>query len=161
MAPFCNVSDVCYTKAGILLWNSSTLLDEYCSYCTQQCSFANFIVKPSMWMAPASWLMNDTKIFVENSGISLPGDWTTNWQSHIQSNYLSIELVHESTLVENYTKIPALQPVNLLSGVGGQTGLWIGISFLSLMEVAEMFYRLIRHQYHVLRKLTRKCIKRN
>ena len=146
------MSDRCYIPAGVILWNSSTLLDEYCPYCTQQCSFANFIVKSSMWKAPASWLMNDTKIFVENSGISLPNDWATNWQSHFQSNYLSIELVHESTLVENYTQTPAMEPVNVLSNVGGQTGLWIGVSFLSLMEVAEMFYRLIRHQCHVLRE---------
>ncbi|CAF4410788.1 unnamed protein product, partial [Adineta steineri] len=34
------------------------------------------------------------------------------------------------------------------SNVGGQTGLWIGISFLSLMELAEMIYRLIRSQCH-------------
>ncbi|CAF4426207.1 unnamed protein product, partial [Rotaria magnacalcarata] len=61
-----------------------------------------------MWKAPAYWLMNDIKHFVENSEILLPNDWSTDWQRHIQTNYLSIELVHESILVENYTQIPAM-----------------------------------------------------
>jgi hypothetical protein len=42
--------------------------------------------------------------------------------------------------------------VDVLSNVGGQTGLWIGVSFLSIMELAEMLYRLIRYQYYVIRK---------
>ncbi|CAF4932388.1 unnamed protein product [Rotaria sp. Silwood1] len=161
VAPLCNISDTCHTQAAIVLMNSSTLLEKYCSYCSQQCSITDFIVKSSMWKAPADWLMNDIKTFVKNSGILLPKDWSTNWHSHIHSNYLSIELVHESILVENYTQIPAMGPVTVLSDVGGQTGLWIGISFLSLLEVAEMFYRLIQYQYYAIQEAIRTCIKRN
>ncbi|CAF3599659.1 unnamed protein product [Rotaria socialis] len=148
VAPLCNLSDTCYSNASITLSSLSSLLTEYCPYCSQQCSITDFIVKASMWKAPAYWLTNDIKHFVENSEILLPNDWSTDWQRHIQTNYLSIELVHESILVENYTQIPAMGPINVLSDVGGQTGLWIGISFLSLVEVAEMFYRLIRYQYY-------------
>ncbi|CAF3833670.1 unnamed protein product [Rotaria sp. Silwood1] len=161
VAPLCNISDTCHTQAAIVLMNSSTLLEKYCSYCSQQCSITDFIVKSSMWKAPADWLMNDIKTFVKNSGILLPKDWSTNWHSHIHSNYLSIELVHESILVENYTQIPAMGPVTVLSDVGGQTGLWIGISFLSLLEVAEMFYRLMQYQYYAIQEAIRTCIKRN
>ena len=38
------------------------------------------------------------------------------------------------------------------SNVVGQTGLWIGISFVSVMEVVEMLYRLLRHECHVLKR---------
>ncbi|CAF4665308.1 unnamed protein product [Rotaria sp. Silwood2] len=161
VAPLCNISDTCYTEAAIVLMNSSILLEGYCSYCSQQCSITDFIVKSSMWKAPVDWLMNDIKTFVENSKIPLPTDWSTNWYLHIQSNYLSIELVHESILVENYTQTPSMGSIAVLSDVGGQTGLWIGISFLSLLEVAEMFYRLIRYQYHVIREVIRKYRKKN
>ncbi len=81
-----------------------------------------------------------------------PMDWSINWRSHIDSSYLSVELVHESTLVENYTQIATMTAVDVLSNVGGQTGLWIGVSFLSIMELAEMLYRLIRYQYHAFRR---------
>ncbi|CAF4034752.1 unnamed protein product, partial [Adineta steineri] len=81
-----------------------------------------------------------------------PIDWSTNWRSHIDSSYLSVELIHESNLVENYTQTETMTAVDVLSNVGGQTGLWIGVSFLSLMELAEMLYRLIRHQYYAIRR---------
>ncbi|CAF1214683.1 unnamed protein product [Rotaria sordida] len=118
VAPLCNISDTCYTQAATVLMNSSILLEEYCSYCSQQCSITDFIVKSSMWKAPAAWLMDDIKNFVENSEILLPTDWSVNWHSHIQSNYLSIELVHESIFVENYTQTPAMGPITALSDVG-------------------------------------------
>jgi hypothetical protein len=42
--------------------------------------------------------------------------------------------------------------VDLLSNVGGQTGLWIGVSFLALMELVEMLYRLVRFEFHVIKQ---------
>ena len=95
--------------------------------------------------------MNDIKRFVENTEIPLPTDWSTQWRSHLESSYLAVELIHESSIVENYTQTATLSPVDVLSNVGGQTGLWIGVSFLSIMEFAEMIYRLIEHQCRLIR----------
>ena len=152
VAPLCNISDKCYSQAAIVLMSSSSLLEKYCSYCSQQCSITNFNIKASMWKAPPAWLMDDIKKFVEQSEIPLPNDWSLNWRSHIDSSYLSIELIHESSLVENYTETATMTAIDVLSNVGGQTGLWVGVSFLSIMELAEMLYRLIRYQYHVIRR---------
>ncbi len=151
-APLCNISDKCYSQAASFLSTSPSLFDKFCSYCPQQCLITNFNIKPSMWKTPPTWLLDDIKKFVENSPIPLPMDWSTNWRSHIDSSYLSIELVHESALVEQYTQTATMTSVDVLSNVGGQTGLWIGVSFLSIMELAEMLYRLIRYQYYVIRK---------
>lgn len=95
--------------------------------------------------------MNDIKRFAESTEIPLPTDWSTQWRSHLESSYLSVELIHESSIVENYTQKATLSPVDVLSNVGGQTGLWIGVSFLSIMEFAEMIYRLIERQWHLIR----------
>ncbi|CAF1442690.1 unnamed protein product [Rotaria sp. Silwood1] len=152
MAPLCNTSDKCYSDAAHVFLTSSSLLDKYCSYCPQQCLVTDFNIKSSLWKAPPTWLMDDIKTFVENSEIPLPIDWSTNWRSYIDSSYLSIDLVHESTLIENYTQTATMSAVDVLSNVGGQTGLWIGVSFLSIMELAEMLYRLARYQYHTIRR---------
>jgi len=153
VAPLCNISDKCYSQAASVLLTSTSLLEKYCPYCPQQCLITNFNIKPSMWKAPPTWLLDDIKKFVENSKIPVPIDWSTNWRSHIDSSYLSVELVHESTLVENYTQTATMTAVDVLSNVGGQTGLWIGVSFLSIMELAEMLYRLVRYQYHAIRRI--------
>ena len=76
---------------------------------------------------------------------------------YIHKNYLSLTVVRETTIVENSTQKAQLGIVDILSNIGGQTGLWIGISFLSIMEFIEMLYRLIRHQCHSIRlRLQRK-----
>jgi hypothetical protein len=95
--------------------------------------------------------MNDIKQFVESSSIPLPANWSTTWPTEIQANYVGLSVVCETTRVDSYTQQATLGAVDVVSNVGGQTGLWIGISFLSLMEVAEMLFRLIRHQYYRIR----------
>lgn len=152
VAPLCNISDKCYSHAAATLLTSNSLLDSHCPYCPQQCSVTSFNIHSSMWKAPASWLLSDIKRFVENTDIPLPPDWSNNWRSHVESSYLSVDLIHESSIVENYTQIETMTAVDLLSSVGGQTGLWIGVSFLSLMELTEMLYRLVRYQIHLMRR---------
>ena len=70
----------------------------------------------------------------------------------IQENYVELKVHCESLLVEHYNQTPSITPVDVLSSIGGHTGLWIGISFLSLMELVEVAYRLIRTQFHLLRR---------
>ncbi len=155
-APLCNETDTCFWVAMNTFDSTPSIHDQYCSYCSQQCSITNFIVKPSLAISPPEWLMGSIKAFVEDSSIPLPIDWKSKWREYIRASYLSIDLMGESTLVANYTEVPSLQIVDLISNVGGQTGLWIGISFLSLMEVIEMLYRLIRYHIYLVRRAAKR-----
>ncbi|CAF1648344.1 unnamed protein product [Adineta ricciae] len=101
---------------------------------------------------PPEWIIGDIKAFVENSSLPLASDWSTNWREHIHASYVSLAVSGESTLVENYTEVATLGLVDVISNVGGQTGLWIGISFLSLVEVLEMLYRLVRYHVYLVRR---------
>ena len=133
--------------ANTELMSSADLLDYYCRDCRQACSSVDYPVKTSSSLAPPDWFMNEIKLFVENSSISLPNNWSTLWRTYIQRDYVAITIERESTLTEMYTQQASMSAVDVLSNIGGQTGLWIGISFLSLAEVAELIYRLIRYQY--------------
>jgi hypothetical protein len=84
---------------------------------------------------------------------ALAANWSTTWGQQIHANYLQVSVIRETIIVENYTQIATIQLVDLLSNIGGQTSLWIGMSFLSMMELIEMFYRLIRHQYRAIRRI--------
>jgi hypothetical protein len=59
-----------------------------------------------------------------------------------------LEVSYETTRSEVYSEQATLGPVDVLSNVGGQSGLWIGISFLTLLEIVEMVYRLTRTQWY-------------
>ena len=156
VAPLCNFTSTCYSDAAIRLSNSTSLWNEYCSECTQACSTVDFLVTPSSSAAPSLPYAYMTKEFVESLTIPLPTDWSTNWLLEVENNYVSVDVVCESTLIENYTQDASISAADVFSNVGGQTRLWIGISLLSLVGLAEMLYRLLRYEYHVIVKHIRK-----
>ena len=150
-APLCRTDDECYSKASNDLYNSLDLITKYCSDCSEQCSIVDFLVQVSSSVAPVEWQMKFIQAQVENRSIPLPADWSEKWREHIRANYLRINVVHETNVVENNTQSAILDHVDVLSNLGGQSGLWLGISFLSMMEFIEMIYRLIRHQLSLIR----------
>ena len=155
-AQFCNITDPCYNDASVRISMKESILIQFCSHCTRACSGVLFTVTPSGLSAPSLSSTFAIKQFVEKSDIPLAANWSTTWQSEIQNNYVAVDFVSETSLVESYTESPSLSGVDLLSNVGGHTGLWIGISFLSIMEVIEMLYRLIRYHYYALKTKTRR-----
>ena len=109
------------------------------------------MVSLSSAAAPSSTYAEQTiKPFVEAQNMTQPVNWTTNWRTEVQNNYVGLEVILQSSLVDNFTDQPSAGAVDTLSNVGGQTGLWIGISFLSVMEFVEMLYRLARHQFRLM-----------
>lgn len=151
----CDIHNPCYSETRINFMNTQSIWGTLCSECTNECSHTDFIIKSSALLAPPKCQLNQIKEFVESSNISLSTNWSTLWISEIQSNYLSLEVSYETIRTDLYSEEPKLSAVDVISNVGGQTGLWIGISFLSLMEIAEMIYRLIRSQCHTLRTATK------
>ena len=70
----------------------------------------------------------------------------------MQKNFVELTVHCESLVVEHDNQTASIKWVDVVSNIGGQTGLWIGTSFLSLMELVEMACRLIRYQYGILRQ---------
>ena len=147
-AALCNISDACYSEAARRFQTTSSIVSEVAKDCDLQCTSIEFVMQLSSVSAPPEWLMDDIRGFVESSSIPMPVNWSTTWQADIQSNYIGIDVVCESTRMTSFKQQAAIGAVDLLSNVGGQTGLWIGISFLSLMEVIEMLYRVVRHLWY-------------
>ncbi|CAF0822138.1 unnamed protein product [Adineta ricciae] len=149
VASLCAAENPCYTEAAIRLSNSTDLWDEFCSDCTQECTKIEYLVTPSLSKAPSTYFAYVTKAFVEASSVPLPTNWSTNWITEVEQNFVSVEIMCESIQVENYTQEASLNAAGVLSNVGGLSGLWIGVSFLSIMEFVEMLYRLLRRQYQI------------
>ncbi|CAF3716245.1 unnamed protein product [Rotaria sp. Silwood1] len=159
-APLCNFADGCYMNATSRIFSTISIWNQFCSQCTQECSVVDFVITPSSTLAPSTWYANITKAFVESHRNIKPTNWSTNWLSEVQNNYVGLEVVCLSTEVENYTQEASVQPVDVISNVGGHTGLWIGISFLSIMEFIEMLYRLLRYQYDTTKQIIQNKIRR-
>lgn len=130
-------------------------MNNYCPDCLQECLITNFDVQTSSLLTPAEWQIQDIKRFVENTSIPLSVNWSSTWYEQIHLNYLAINVVRETSIVQNNTQSATMSAIDLLSALGGQSGLWIGISFLSIMEIIEVLYRLIRRECHGIKRRTR------
>ncbi|CAF0791854.1 unnamed protein product [Adineta ricciae] len=140
----CDIDNPCYRRAARDLMNIKDIRTSYCYDCAQECLVSQYLIKSSSVLAPPSYFMHDIKQFVEKSSIPLPSNWSTTWMSEIRSSYVSLAVTYESTRTEVYAQQPSISLVDVISNVGGQTGLWIGISFFSIVEIAELIYRMIR-----------------
>lgn len=150
LAPLCNLTDRCYPTTVQELSENPDLWNEYCSQCEKQCRSVDFVMTLSAADAPAEVYAYQTKLWVENSSLPLSTNWTSNWPIEISKNYVALDVVFQSKMVETFSQDASMSPVDVLSNVGGHTGLWIGISFLSIMEFIEMLYRLSRHEIRLL-----------
>ncbi|UJR19341.1 hypothetical protein I4U23_022470 [Adineta vaga] len=150
--PLCNVTDSCYKEAIDRFQLTSEIWDIYCPKQISKCSSTKFTTRFSSLTAPSPWLMDDIKAFVNSSNVPLPENWEQTWRTEIQNSYVAIDFACESLMVESFEQSESITFVDLISTIGGHTGLWIGISFLSLMEIIEMTYRLIRHHCLLLQR---------
>lgn len=152
-APLCNSTDPCPNGARDTLYASAALLSQYCD-CVKPCSMVDFLLRQSSSTAPLASDIDGIRSFVETTGVPQPDDyWLMDYRRYIESNYVGVAVLRETTTVEYYTQSFSLSIVDVVSNVGGQTGLWIGISFFSIMELLEMIFRLIRYQCCLLRTL--------
>ncbi|CAF2570758.1 unnamed protein product [Rotaria sp. Silwood2] len=156
LAPLCNYTNPCYHRAIEIFQASSSFIERYCPDCTLQCSIISFPLDISSLTAPLEWQLNAIKTFVENSSVPLPLDWSTAWRTHIQNNYVAVSVMRQAAIVDNNTQQAQITLGDVLSKVGGLTGLWIGVSLLSMMEFIEMLYRLIHYQCHLILSTIRK-----
>lgn len=151
-APLCQPSDTCPILSTNKISTSSSLWDEYCSDCKQACTKVDYSITTSAVNTINDIHAQYVKTFVERSTVPLASNWSVNWRNHVQNNYIAVEVVCESTMIENFTQQASISSTDVLSNVGGLTGLWIGISFLSIMEVIEMLFRLAVFEFKGLRR---------
>ena len=159
-ASHCGVSNLCPITAAREFVTNNSILDQYCTDCQQECEFVEFVVQTTSLTAMLDYDLDRLKDFVDNSTIPPPKNWSNIWQTEIPTSYVALEVITETSLVEIYTQQATTSPVDLLSNIGGQTGLWIGISFLSLLEVTEMLFRIIRAKCHTAARKVRKRSKK-
>ena len=145
---FCEATNACPGEA--LLGFGKAYDNGYCSDCTEECSYTDYPSESSSFSLFLDYDMGRIKTWVENTGMPLTPTWNTTWQNDITLSYLSINIVPESPRIEKFTQKASMGWVDLVSNIGGHTGLWIGISFLSLLELAEMLFRLIRRRIYAI-----------
>lgn len=63
-------------------------------------------------------------------------------------NYLKINIYYEDLNYEEIEETPEIETAQFASDVGGAIGLWIGLSFLSMFEVVQLFLECCAYGVH-------------
>ncbi|XP_033746994.1 degenerin unc-8-like [Pecten maximus] len=100
-----------------------------CSYCRVPCHELTYrrTVSMSKWPAYSYAPILENKLSKKNISIA---------QS--VNDLVSVRVYFSSLIVENEFEVYSYTVINLVSDIGGQLGLWIGVSILSLLEVLEL-----------------------
>ncbi|XP_046372478.2 degenerin del-1-like isoform X2 [Haliotis rufescens] len=74
----------------------------------------------------------------------------------LSRNFMKVNIFFDDLNYENITEIPSYEDVQFYSDIGGTVGLWVGLSVLSLAEVAQFLWEIIQYLLCWRRRKTQK-----
>jgi len=142
-----SVNDVCYGSLNYYtsLWNctkkfrkifSENLFDKNCfQYCPLECDSIDYQLSVSYTGFPLTGNIseNDKLNWFQKSS-----DFHTYEQ--VQRNYYSIAVFYEELKYLLITEQPSIELSDLISNIGGILGVFLGISFLSFIEIIDFIF---------------------
>ena len=129
--------------------NQQTYFDEYgtsnytnCSRnCPLECESVNYDLRISTATYPTSnylkWLLLQTSLTQKYSN-------QTTLLTDIQNSILKLNIFYDDMFYTKLSDSPAITSDTLLGTIGGNMALFLGISFLSFVEVMELFYEIVK-----------------
>ncbi|XP_067648677.1 acid-sensing ion channel 4-B-like [Haliotis asinina] len=109
--------------------------------CRSTCRVYDFEKQVSMTRWPANYYDPAIKFKVRKWAETFKHDVFS--EEYSRDNLLSINVYFSELSLQTIEEEPAYEFASLLSDFGGQLGLWMGISVLSICEVLELFYLLL------------------
>ncbi|CAM4861079.1 unnamed protein product [Rotaria socialis] len=70
---------------------------------------------------------------------------SNNRKVSLLDNIVAVEVSASPVATEILAESPMYTWVDVISSIGGQTGLWIGVSLISFVEIAELLFLLFCH----------------
>lgn len=71
----------------------------------------------------------------------------------LRKNILSINVFYTSLSYQSFTEVAKIQISDLVSSIGGTLGLFLGVSFLTFIEIFDLFFYLLLAYHHRSKKI--------
>ncbi|XP_046581239.1 acid-sensing ion channel 1A-like [Haliotis rubra] len=99
--------------------------------CQMPCSFETYDIKVSTSSYPSDAAMDYVKKLSTFSG-----------EESIKKNFLEIRVFYENLIIHSTEQTPQYTPQTMLGNLGGQMGIYLGASFMTLTELGEFLFSL-------------------
>ena len=108
-----------------------------CSFCTYECNGQTFDYYTTVNSYPskkyAQFLLRLSKIKAAN---------ITTYEQ-LKHSVLSLNIFYEQLVYTQVEQVPSMDILTLMSGIGGTMGLFLGMSFISFLEIIEVFIEVL------------------
>ena len=141
MKPCQTIRDIgCYYNINYILQTIEQRNErEMCiNECPLECESVSYITSLSMSVYPtASYTDELLEFFIQgrldNHNISL---------YDLRNNVLAINVYYSKLNYKSYQEFAKTEMVDLVSNIGGTIGLFLGVSFLSFIEIIDLFFHI-------------------
>ena len=76
----------------------------------------------------------------------------TDFKTGYSTNLVNIVVYYDTLAYTRVTESPAISEVTLMSNIGGQIGLFLGMSLLGIVELIETTVYIVRSIYRINKK---------
>ena len=133
----CGYTDNCWKLINYLVTrNNLTVINDCVSQCPLECNSVDYGISTSSLKFPNRYyrtLLAQTSA-IKNANISL---------SDINDSVLRLNIFYETLTYTNNQETASIDAFTIMSNFGGTLGLFLGVSFLSFVELFELIYRIL------------------
>ena len=141
MKPCQTIDDIrcCYSVNYILQTSNGKFEREMClNECPLECEYVTYITSVSTSVYPSSSYADGIIKYMIQARLNKQNVSLYD----IRNNMLAINVYYSKLNYKSYQESAKTEMVDLVSNIGGTIGLFLGVSFLSFIEIIDLFFHL-------------------
>jgi hypothetical protein len=136
-----NQQNICQSKIFIEFFVESKVYIECNQYCPLECCSISYQLWPSFASYPTRGYAK--KSLLKNTIITSKFQNETLTYDLLKQSVLSLNVYYDQLIYIKITKNIKTELIDLISNIGGLLGLFLGISFLSFVEIIEIIFETL------------------